>query len=217
MISLLLTNPVLFVFSVVALLVAISLHEFAHAFVAVRLGDPTPEVDGRVTLNPKAHLDLYGTLLLFLVGFGWGKPVRFDPYNLEHPRRDSALISIAGPLTNFAIAIISSIVLRLVLVSNITSVSTVAFLVLSPMISLNMLLGLFNLIPIAPLDGFKIVGGILNEAQAIEWYKLERYGVFFLLMLLIPFGSRSMLDTILTPVLRFCYTLLVPFPPTGIL
>ncbi|MCA9372352.1 site-2 protease family protein [Candidatus Woesebacteria bacterium] len=217
MISLLFSEPIVFVFYALALLIAISIHEYAHARVAVMLGDPTPEVQGRLTLDPRAHLDLYGALLLLLVGFGWGKPVRFDPYNLENPRRDAALISIAGPVSNAILAIISAIALRLLLFVPVTFLSDIGQLFFSSLIVLNVILGVFNLLPIAPLDGFKIVGGLLNEEQAREWYQLERYGIFFLLLLLVPFGQQSMLDTILRPILDVIYTILIPLHTSGII
>src|SRR3990172_8857289 len=96
-------NPVEFIFGLVALIVAITIHEFSHAAAAERLGDPTPRLQGRLTLNPLAHLDPLGTLMLILIRFGWGKPVQFDPYNLRHPRRDSAIISLAGPTSNIVL------------------------------------------------------------------------------------------------------------------
>ena len=114
MLELLATNPILFLVWVAALLTAITIHEFAHAYSADRLGDPTPRSQGRLTLNPLAHLDPLGTLMLILVRFGWGKPVQFDPYNLANPKRDAAIISFAGPLSNLILATILSIILRLV-------------------------------------------------------------------------------------------------------
>src|SRR3989344_291453 len=101
-----------FIFYIISLVIAITIHEFAHAFVADHLGDPTPRLQGRVTLNPLAHLDPMGTLLLFIVHFGWGKPVQFDPFNLRNPRRDAALISLAGPATNLVTATVASIVMQ---------------------------------------------------------------------------------------------------------
>src|SRR3972149_935093 len=100
------------VFNLVALIVAITIHEFSHALAAERLGDPTPRLQGRLTLNPLKHLDPIGTILLILVRFGWGKPVQFDPFNLRHPRRDSAIISIAGPVSNAIVAILASLLIQ---------------------------------------------------------------------------------------------------------
>ena len=202
-------NPLAFVFVALSMVVAITIHEAAHAKMADYLGDPTPRMQGRVTLNPLSHLDLYGTIFILLIGFGWGKPVQFDPFNLRNRRRDSALISIVGPLSNFAIALAASLILNLLqLNSSFTSLLFVSFL--SVLIQLNIMLGIFNLIPIHPLDGFKIVEGILSSEQAYEWRKLERFGFIFLLLLIIPIGEKSVLQTVFTPIISFVVSLLVP-------
>ncbi len=198
MIDLLTQSPLLFAVYAVALLGAISVHEFSHAFVADRLGDPTPRIQGRVTLNPRAHIDLTGLLFLFVFGFGWGRPVQFDPFNLEHPRRDAALISVAGPISNLIIAIICSVIY-----------SATSLPLLLPFITLNVMLAVFNLLPIHPLDGFKIVGGLLSEEKAREWYQLERYGILFLVLLILPMGGGSMLSKIISPIIQFVLGLLV--------
>ena len=138
------------------------------------LGDPTGRLMGRMTINPLAHIDLFGLLFLFLFGFGWGKPVPFDPFNLKNPRRDAAIISLAGPVSNFTAAILCSFLLKLITFFPLGIISTIGSPVLQIIISFNILLGVFNLVPIAPLDGFKIVGGILPEKKAHEWYQLER-------------------------------------------
>lgn len=195
----LLSNPLLLVVYIVSLLTAIGIHEYAHARTADYLGDPTPRLQGRVSLNPLVHIDLAGILFLVFFGFGWGKPVIFDPYNLKNPRRDAALISIAGPVSNIILAIILSLVLRL----------TGAEFILIPAISLNIMLAVFNLLPVAPLDGFKIVGGILSERRAREWYGLERYGMIFLLLLVIPIGGSSMVQVILRPIMSFALQILL--------
>jgi len=204
-----------------AIVVAITVHEFAHAFLADRLGDPTPRLQGRLTLNPLAHLDPIGTLLLLLVRFGWGKPVQFDPFNLRNPRRDAALISIAGPISNLLLATAASIALRVLLglqfsviahtteMVGIAAAILVAFL--NSLIYMNVILALFNLIPIHPLDGFKIVGGFLNHNQAREWYSLERYGFIFLILLIFPlFGNTAPITYILSPALKIILSILLP-------
>lgn len=203
-----------FIFYIISLVIAITIHEFAHAFVADQLGDPTPRLQGRVTLNPLAHLDPMGTLLLFIAHFGWGKPVQFDPFNLRNPRRDAALISLAGPATNMALAIISAILLR-ILITVITSPQSLTSLrllisFLTTIITTNVILAVFNLIPIHPLDGFKIVGGWLSPEQAREWYGLERYGIIFLLFLLLPiFGGTAPISHLLDPILTFFFNFLL--------
>lgn len=210
MLSTLFSNPLLFIIYLVALLVAITIHEFAHAITADYLGDPTSRIQGRVSLNPLVHLDMFGTLLILLMGFGWGKPVVFDPYNLKHPRKDAAIISFAGPLSNFILAIVLSIVLRLFVLFDQSIFFTISYFFFAPVISINVMLGIFNLIPIHPLDGFKIVGGLLPEDKAHEWYQLERYGMIFLILLIIPLGQGSLVSSIIGPIISFATNLLIP-------
>lgn len=219
MIHELFNNPISFLFWLIALSVAIAVHEFSHAFAADRLGDPTPRLQGRLTLNPLAHLDPIGTLMLLFVRFGWGKPVVFDPFNLRHPRRDSAIISIAGPLSNFFTAILCALLLHLLLSLRLTLISVpfvgiVFYLftsLLQPVIIFNIMLGVFNLIPIHPLDGFKIVEGILPDEYARQWKELEGYGMLFLLFLIFPvFGGASPISRFISPVIDFFLTILIP-------
>lgn len=210
MISQLFTNPLLFVVSLLGLLVAITIHEFSHAIVADYLGDPTPRLQGRISLNPLAHLDPMGTVLMLVIGFGWGKQVMFDPYNLKNPRRDAALISIAGPVSNFVLAIVLSILLRVIIFFHLTQFETIGFILLYPLITVNIMLGVFNLLPFHPLDGFKIVGGILSEEHAKQWYELQRYGYIFLILLFIPIGSTSVLEGMLRPTISFFLRFLIP-------
>ena len=195
------------VFNVVALIIAITIHEFSHALAAERLGDPTPRLQGRLTLNPLAHLDPIGTILLILVRFGWGKPVQFDPFNLRNPRRDGALISIAGPASNMIVAIICALLFRIPMPA---ALSYLLFVILQ----MNVVLGIFNLVPIHPLDGFKIVEGILPEEQAREWHQLERFGMIFLIFLLFPiFGGTAPIQRIISPVINFLIRILMPATP----
>ncbi len=202
MLSTVFSDPTAFILNILGLLVAVTIHEFSHAWMADYLGDPTPRIQKRLSLNPLSHLDPYGVLFMLLVGFGWGKPVVFDPFNLKNPRRDAALISIAGPISNLILAIILAILVRL-----FPAILVFAF----PVIVINVALGVFNLLPIAPLDGFKIVGGILSKKQAKQWYELERYGFIFLLLLLIPFfGKSSLLSILIQPPVSFILSILLP-------
>lgn len=210
MLSTLFSNPLIFVLSVISLLLAISIHEFSHAYVADILGDPTPRLQGRLKLNPFVHIDPTGILFLLFFGFGWGKPVEFDPYNLKNPRKDAALISIAGPTSNFILAILLSILLKLSIFLQLNILTIIGYYLFVPMIQLNLILGVFNLLPIHPLDGFKIVGGILPEEKAHEWYSLQKYGWIFLILLIVPFGRSSMLDGLIRPIINFLSTLLIP-------
>lgn len=206
MIANLFTDPVAFLLWIMALIIAITIHEFSHAMIADKLGDPTPRLQGRLTLNPLAHLDPIGTVMLLLIRFGWGKPVQFDPYNLKNPKRDSALISIAGPISNLSLALILSLIIRLNLLP-ITGVQ-----ILLPFIFMNVVLAIFNLIPIHPLDGFKIVGGLLPNDQAKEWYSLEKYGMLLLLLFILPIAGNSLLVIIMEPAIRLVLLLLLGNP-----
>lgn len=181
-------SPLLVGMYLAFIVIALSVHEFAHAKVADLLGDPTPRMQGRLTLNPRAHLDPWGSLMFLFAGFGWGKPVQFDPYNLQNPRKDAMQIALAGPVSNIIMALGTSLILK-VLFFFVPAMPEILWSIGKIFISLNVTLAVFNLIPIEPLDGFKIVGGLLSEEQAIKWYSLRPYGMFFLIAVIIPWGA----------------------------
>lgn len=210
MINSLFTSPYLFLISFIALTVSLTVHEFAHAWMADHLGDPTARLQGRLTLNPLVHFDPLGLAFILFVGFGWGKAVNFDPYNLKNPRKDAALISFAGPLSNLIIAIICSILIRLITLVPVSTLSTIGYQLLSVILYWNIVIGVFNLLPVHPLDGFKIFGGILSEEKAHEWYQLQRYGYLFLFLLIIPIGGSSLLSFIISPIVSLLNGLLIP-------
>lgn len=188
---------------------ALTIHEFAHAFASDRLGDPTPRLLGRLTLNPLAHLDPIGTLMILFASFGWAKPVPFDPFNLRNPRRDSALISLAGPLANLTLAILSSLLLRLVPTFSFGILSPIGLL-LSTIIVLNVNLAIFNLIPIYPFDGFHVVQGFLSERAARQWAQLESLGYIMILVLVFPLFGSSPILSFIRPIISFLTSLLIP-------
>ncbi len=208
-------NPVEFIIIAILLLLAISVHEFSHALIADHLGDPTARLSGRLTLNPIAHLDPIGTLLLLFVGFGWGKPVPFDPFNLRNPKRDSALISFAGPGSNFVMAIVTGLILRAI--AYIPFILFIPFItdVLSLFVYFNILLGVFNLIPVHPLDGFKVVAGLLPKKYYYDWLSLEKYGIIFLILLIFPFFGSSPVIALISPIINFLVSLLLPAAKLG--
>lgn len=202
---------------IIAFAVAISIHEAAHAWMADRLGDPTPRIMGRLSLNPIVHYDKVGTTMLVVTAilsyigmfpfpFGWAKPVMFDPYNLDNPRRDSALISLAGPVSNILVALAAAVVLRLVLPVSIIPT------ILIPIILLNVVLAIFNLIPVHPLDGGKIFVGILPESEARDADQfLRKYGTIILIFLIIPiFDGRSALFSVIGPLISLILNILIP-------
>lgn len=205
------------IFGIIGFIYTIIIHEVSHGIVAERLGDPTARLTGRLTLNPIKHVDILGSILvpltLFFIKspilFGWAKPVPVDPYNLQHPKKDMALISLAGPLSNIVMAIVLSVFLRIFLVvfpSN--SIITVFFY----LIQFNIILAIFNLIPIHPLDGGKIVAGILPERQAKSFNNfLRKYGIIIIFVLLVPFfGGAPLISTIINPIINFATKLLLP-------
>lgn len=184
-----------------ALVAGITFHEFGHALVAYRLGDPTPKRMGRVTLNPSAHIDPMGAIIFFLAGFGWGRPVQFQPYLLRmNPRVGSALVALAGPTANFILAIIFGTLFRVL--DGITIASPTPGLVfglntLLRFIQFNIILGFYNLIPIPPLDGFSILVGLLPADLAYRLEAVRQYG--FLLLMLLVFAGGGIIGSILTP------------------
>ncbi len=173
-------DPVLMIFFIVALLMAITVHEFMHAWTANYLGDPTAKYAKRVTLNPLAHLDPIGSLMILLVGFGWGKPVPINPNNFKNPRQGSALTALAGPMANLLLAIALAMLLK---IPGLTNTIYASFLLVC--IQLNLVLMIFNLIPIPPLDGSKILALVF---PGLDDPKLQIYGFIFLFAVIF-FGS----------------------------
>jgi len=210
---------VFYIVSSIAFLCAIVIHEVAHAWTADRLGDPTARLKGRITLNPLAHMDLYGTVLvpffLILVRspliFGWAKPVIYDSYNLQNPKRDSAIIAFSGAAANFILSVILAIIFRVVILFPLLS-QTILVSFLFETIRINLILGLFNLIPIHPLDGGKVFIGFLPKDQAQEAdIFLRRYGMLILFLLIFPIWSGvSPVSVILWPVIKFILNILIP-------
>ena len=194
MLDILLQNPLAFVVIFGGIIIAIGIHEAAHCYMADYLGDPTPRSLGRLTLNPLAHLDPVGTLVILVTGaFGWGKPSPYDPYNLRNPQRDSALIALAGPVSNLALALGLSLIVRLGVPQFLVSI--IYFLV-----SLNVNLAIFNLIPIAPLDGSRIF--LKNQSN--------NYSLLLLLLLIMPiFGGQSLASLIVSPISRLILDILI--------
>lgn len=217
MIRLLAQDPLEFLITAILLVIALAVHEFSHAWAADKLGDPTARLAGRLTLNPLAHLDPLGTFLILVVGFGWGKPVPFDPFNLRNPRRDAALISVAGPTSNLLMAMASSVLLHWMVFTPLITFPAFWAIILENFIYFNVLLAVFNLVPVHPLDGFKVAAGLLPKKYYKDWMSLERYGMLFLVFLLLPiFGSSAILNLI-GPVVDFILSFLLPQPTGGII
>lgn len=206
MLDLLLTNPAAFTLIFGGIIIAIGIHEFSHCYVADRLGDPTPRALGRLTLNPLAHLDPLGTLTILITGlFGWGKPAPFDPYNLKNPKKDTALIALAGPASNVILAFLLALILRLATVP--TSVS----MILLGLISLNINLALFNLLPIPPLDGSKVLSTFLSHEHGTRLQSFAgQNSLLLVLFFILPiFAGRSLASMLISPLSTFLLNLLL--------
>jgi Zn-dependent protease len=193
MLDILSSNPLAFIVLLICLVVSIGIHEFSHAYAAYKLGDDTPKYQGRVTLNPLAHIDPIGLLLIVIAGFGWGKPVMFDVYNLKNPKRDVLIIALAGPLSNILLAFIAH------LYGSFFGFNPV----LNQLLFLNLALAVFNLIPIAPLDGFNVVTGLLPYNIAYKWRDLEPYGIYLLLAFVFFDLSKFVIYPVVSVILGF--------------
>jgi len=202
-------NLVTFLILAPPILLALVIHEFSHALVAYKLGDDTAKLNGRLTLNPLAHLDPLGTLMIFLVRFGWAKPVPVNPYNLKNPKRDMLWISAAGPMSNMILAFLSGSLLRVVynmgIKPEITTFGGLIMLMLVFSLQINLALAIFNILPIAPLDGSKILYGVLPNKYSGYAVLLEKYGPMILLGLIALgyFAKISILGWIIWPFVQF--------------
>lgn len=194
-----------FIALIPALLIGLAFHEFAHAWMADYLGDPTPRSQGRLTLNPLVHLDIFGTIMILFYRFGWAKPVQINPNNFRgNPLRARMFVSLAGPVMNLSIAFISMLIWGICEIFLQSSAWWDAFLpVLINIVSLNIGLGVFNLIPIPPLDGFAVLGGILPRNLAEKFWTLEPYGILVLMVLLFT----NVLGNILVPMREAIFNL----------
>lgn len=190
------------------IIIALSVHEFAHAAVAHAKGDPTAEQYGRLTLNPLAHLDLMGLIPLLLFGFGWAKPVPYNPYHFKHPRWDSLMVALAGPGSNLALAAVAGVVYRVLTSTGGDQGLLPAFLLIAALV--NLLLFFFNLIPIYPLDGSKILDALFVKPHQQIWLmKLKIYGpqVLLVLVLISLFTHVDTFFFISIPAQLACYGL----------
>ena len=166
-----------------ALIIALSIHELCHGLAAYKFGDSTAKRDGRLSLNPIRHLDPVGLIFILVVGFGWAKPVMVNPFNLRNPRVDMAFIAVAGPVSNFVLAFLAMFLLHLSYRLGIYQIHVFsAILVFS---QINIMLGLFNMLPIPPLDGSKVIAGLLPESVYRSLPPVGNYGMIILLIFMI--------------------------------
>ena len=194
------------------IIIGLAFHEFAHAAVAFKVGDPTPKMQGRVTINPLAHIDPVGLAALLFAGFGWGVPVQINPSNFKKRRRDELLVSLAGVTMNLVIAIVFAIVAKILYMTMgpsflSGSVGSILWMMIMYVIQINLVLMIFNLIPCPPLDGFSIISEIFNIKHTEIYWTLYRYGDWILIALII-FGITG---RIISPCVNFLFGILSSF------
>ena len=195
------------------LLLGLTFHEFAHGYVAYRLGDPTARTLGRLTLNPLKHLDPIGTIAFFFIKFGWAKPVPVNPRYFKNPTRDMLWVALAGPLTNLGLAIVSALIAKMLwIIAAIIPHNSLTAGVLIPLngmliasVWINLVLCVFNFLPVPPLDGSRIMYGLLPPDLARSYQKLEPYG--FIIVLVLAFSG--MLSKVIVPIISFANSMLL--------
>jgi len=195
-----------FILIVSILFISITLHEYSHGFVATKFGDPTPKASGRLTLNPLAHIDAFGTIILPIIllvlsfgkfSFGYAKPVPINPYHFKNPKKDILWVGLAGPVTNFLIALLLTLVLK---ASNYLFIPEIII----EGILINLILGVFNLIPIPPLDGSRVLSALLPYKLSYIYLRMETAGSFIIILLIMIGFFRWFI----LPVVAFIFSLL---------
>ena len=180
-----------------AIIIGLSMHEFAHGLVAYKLGDNTPKIQGRVTINPIAHVDWMGLAALFFCGFGWGQPVQINPYNFKNRRRDELFVALAGVVMNLLMAALFTLVAKIFFMAAgtefivNTTIGDGIWTMLIYIVQINLVLMIFNLIPCPPLDGFNILANIVGFGQTETYWKIYQYGNWILVAIII-FGVTGM-------------------------
>jgi Zn-dependent protease len=186
------------------LLISLMVHELAHGWIAYRLGDPTAKNRGRLSFNPVRHLDMVGTAMFIITYlfsgfvFGWAKPIPVSPYYFRNRQRGMAIVGAAGPACNFLMAVVFGLILRFTyppLTAHFSQIDKVILDILFMFVQINIVLGVFNLIPIPPLDGSRVLGGFLPRSAYEKWVSVDRYGMLILLVLIVAF-SRPFFDAL---------------------
>ena len=209
-----LSTLLLLVVIIISIITAVTIHEFSHAVLADRLGDHTARSLGRLTINPSSHLDPMGSIIFLVAGFGWGKPVPVIQNNIKKisPQTGLALISLVGPASNFALALILALMIRIQLIPDLVLQLDIIASFIYILINVNILLGVFNLLPLPPLDGFKVVLGFLPTRLAHSVSRFERYGaipLFGILIVDMAFGKINIFNTLIGKPVGFTLELML--------
>ncbi|MCH5584943.1 site-2 protease family protein [Shimazuella sp. AN120528] len=196
---------------VVALLLAFTVHELAHAYTAYLFGDPTAKNEGRLTLNPLAHIDPVGTILIFLMGFGWAKPVPVNRFYFKSPRKAGVCVALAGPVSNLLLVFVFMGILKVVLLlgglESHEAIAEVLFRLIDVVVQLNLVLFLFNLFPFPPLDGYRIIEELVSPSLRLKMQQYEHYGLLiFVILWITPLG-----EFVLTPVFQLVSPMIYQF------
>ncbi|RCX16356.1 Zn-dependent protease [Anaerobacterium chartisolvens] len=197
-------DPVRILMALPAVLIGLSFHEFAHAFASDRLGDPTPRNQGRLTLSPLPHIDIIGLILIALAGFGWAKPVQVNTSYYKNPKRDDIIVSLAGPFMNLVLAFVFTVLFKVAIDFNASSYTggglyDIILNMLYYAIQINIMLFVFNLIPIPPLDGFHVLSNVISARGYRLIYTLQQYGSIILILIVVTPVSRY----IISPPIKF--------------
>ncbi len=200
-------DPIYMLLSIPGLLLGFVLHEFAHAKISDALGDPTPRSQGRITLDPRSHIDIIGFIVMLVAGFGWAKPVMTNPRYYKKPRRDDILVSIAGPLMNLLIAIVFYGLTKLLLLANVlnTSIGTNVASLFMITAGINVVLFVLNMIPFPMFDGYHVISNLFNTWRYRFFNLLEQYGMFIFILLAVS----GMLGKIISPVVGVVNSFLI--------
>jgi Zn-dependent protease len=202
-----------FIFTLPALLISLTIHEWAHAYTAYKLGDNSQKALGRLTLDPFSHIDPMGFICIALFGFGWGKPVVFDDRNFKNKSKGNMLVALAGPLSNIIMAVLCTLILKVLVMLNfasfdyptVISVTSIIGRMLLLTIGFNIVFGIFNMIPIPPFDGSKVLFYFLPGKYKNIMYMLERYSFIIIIVILVT----NIASIIISPIVNFIYTILM--------
>jgi len=195
------------------IIIGLTFHEFAHALAADRLGDPTPRNQGRVTLDPMPHIDFLGLLLIVFLEYGWARPVPVNTANFKRPKRDDTIVSFAGPSMNFVVALVMAMIMKLLTVTEAlgkidATIANGIMLILDMGVQTNIMLFVFNLLPIYPLDGFRILSNVLPYSSRKGLYNLYQYSRIILIIIIMTPVASFILNPIIESIYRGIFTLL---------